>query len=353
MIWTDIRDLRIEGQGWTDTKAPFDRLPARAEGIVRDVVWDLSRHSAGLCVKFKTDAQEIHARWTLTLDRLALSHMPATGVSGLDLYIDTPDGPSWAGVGRPETLPDVETALVSGMIEGEKSCTVYSPLYNGVSSVEIGIPDGSSIAATERASDRQSVAFYGTSITHGACASRTGTNHVARVGRQLDCETLNLGFSGNGMMDAEVAGFLAELDPDLFVIDCLPNMTAELVTERAANLVTTIRRERPDTPILLVEDRTYGDSAFVVSRRGRNETNRKALQDVYAGLKDVEGIHYLEGATLLGGDDTVDGSHPTDLGFKRQADKFVEKISEILSGRNQSPALFSPVLPFVLWECLA
>ncbi|MGA1199695.1 MAG: SGNH/GDSL hydrolase N-terminal domain-containing protein, partial [Candidatus Latescibacterota bacterium] len=80
MIWTDIRDLRIEGQGWTDTKAPFDRLPARAEGVVRDVVWNLSRHSAGLCVKFKTDAKEIHARWTLTLDRLAMSHMPATGV---------------------------------------------------------------------------------------------------------------------------------------------------------------------------------------------------------------------------------------------------------------------------------
>ena len=24
MIWKDIRDLRLEGQGWTDTKAPFD-----------------------------------------------------------------------------------------------------------------------------------------------------------------------------------------------------------------------------------------------------------------------------------------------------------------------------------------
>ena len=335
MIWTDIRDLRIEGQGWTDTKAPFDRLPARAEGVVRDVVWDLSRHSAGLCVKFKTDAKEIQARWTLTLDRLAMSHMPATGVSGLDLYIETPDGPRWAGSGRPETLPDVEAVLISGMEDGEKSCTVYLPLYNGVSNVEIGVPEGASIVATEREADRKTILFYGTSITHGASASRTGTCHVARVGRALNCETINLGFSGNGMMEPEVAHFLAELHPDVFVVDCLPNMTADLITERAAYLVTTLRAKHPDTPILLVEDRTYGDAQFVVSRRVRNETSRKAFQDVYARLMadGVSGLHYLEGATLLGadGDDTVDGSHPTDLGFKRQADRFVEQIGQIMS----------------------
>ncbi len=336
MIWTDVRDLRIEGQGWSDTKAPFDRLPARAEGVVRDVVWDLSRHSAGLCVKFRTDANEIHGRWTLTLDRLAMSHMPATGCSGLDLYIDTADGPRWAGVGRPETLPDVEAELVSGMADGEKTCTVYLPLYNGVSSAEIGIPEGATIEATERASDRKTVLFYGTSITHGASASRTGTNHVAVVGRALNCETLNLGFSGNGMMEPEVADFLAELDPDMYVIDCLPNMTADLVTERAGNLVKTIRECRRSTPILLVEDRTYGDSTFVVSRRERNETSRAALREVYAELESggVSGVHYLEGATLLGEDrdDTVDGSHPTDLGFRRQASRFEEKIREIMRG---------------------
>jgi hypothetical protein len=333
MIWTDIRDLRIEGQGWTDAKAPFDRLPARAEGVVRDVIWELSRHSAGLCVKFKTDATAINGRWTLTMDRLAMSHMPATGASGLDLYIDTPDGLRWAGVGRPETFPDVETGLVSGMAEGVKSCTVYLPLYNGVSSVEIGIPEGASISAVERAPDRKTVLFYGTSITQGASASRTGTNHVARVGRQLDCETINLGFSGHGIMEPEVAGFLAELDPDVFVIDCLPNMAADAVTERATNLVNTIRDQRPDTPILLVEDRTYGDSRFVVSRRERNETSRKALEKVHNELESdgVSGLHYMKGDTLLGEDDTVDGSHPTDLGFERQAAKFVEKIRGILS----------------------
>ena len=39
----------------------------------------------------------------------------------------------------------------------------------------------------------------------------------------------------------------------------------------------------------------------------------------------------MEGDTLLGEDDTVDGSHPTDLGFRRQADVFVDVIKGILN----------------------
>jgi len=92
LAWYDIRKFGLEGQGWSDTAAPYDRFPARAEAEVRPAVWNLSRHSAGLCVRFVTDSPEIHARWTLTSSRLAMNHMPATGVSGLDLYVRTDSG---------------------------------------------------------------------------------------------------------------------------------------------------------------------------------------------------------------------------------------------------------------------
>src|SRR4051794_32491716 len=82
--WHDVKSLGLEGQAYRDTKGPFDRLPARAEKLVRPAVWNLSRHSAGLCVRFQTDATTIGARWTLTSKNLAMPHMPATGVSGLD-----------------------------------------------------------------------------------------------------------------------------------------------------------------------------------------------------------------------------------------------------------------------------
>ena len=85
ILWYDLRHVDLEGQGWKDTKAAYDRLPARAEGVVREAVWNLSRRSAGLCVRFVSDAPAIHARWTLTGKDLAMPHMPATAVSGLDL----------------------------------------------------------------------------------------------------------------------------------------------------------------------------------------------------------------------------------------------------------------------------
>ena len=90
--WTDIRTFGVEGQGWRETKAPFDRLPARAESKVRDAVWSLSHHSAGMHVRFISDATNIHARWAVTSSNLAMPHMAATGVSGLDLYVRADKG---------------------------------------------------------------------------------------------------------------------------------------------------------------------------------------------------------------------------------------------------------------------
>lgn len=101
--WYSIRHLEVEGKGWTDTKAPFDRLPAKAEGVVRDAVWKLSRNSAGMCVRFTTDSPWVQVRWTLTGASLAMSHMPATGVSGVDLYAKTPAGAwHWLACGQPK-----------------------------------------------------------------------------------------------------------------------------------------------------------------------------------------------------------------------------------------------------------
>src|SRR3954466_4905296 len=87
VVGDDVRLLGVEGQGWTDTKAPFDRLPAKAEGKVPDAVWSLSHHSAGLAVRFVADAAAVQLKWSLTGSNLAMPHMPATGVSGLDLYV--------------------------------------------------------------------------------------------------------------------------------------------------------------------------------------------------------------------------------------------------------------------------
>jgi hypothetical protein len=83
--WSDATSFEIEGKGWTKTAGPFDRLPDSAKDKVSPSVWGLGKNSAGIAVRFLTDATTVSVRWSLTSDSLAMPHMPATGVSGVDL----------------------------------------------------------------------------------------------------------------------------------------------------------------------------------------------------------------------------------------------------------------------------
>ncbi len=335
LLWYDVKNLQLEGKAFADTKAHYDRLPERAEKLVRPAVWSLSRHSAGLCVRFTTDATAIQARWKLTSPKVAMPHMAATGVSGLDLYVKTDKGWRWLGVGQP-TQQDNTATLAAGIPVGTREYMIYLPLYNGVTSVEIGIAkDKSLTTGAPYPADRKPIVFYGTSITQGGCASRTGMVHTAILGRRLGYPVVNLGFSGNGRMEEEVVKLIAEIDASVYVIDCLPNMTAKEVAANTEPLVKLLRAKRPTTPILLVEDRNYDNAHLLPGPKARNTASQAALKSAYEGLlkSGVKGLHYLPGANLLGDDNegTVDASHPTDLGFLRQADAFEKSLRPILS----------------------
>lgn len=335
VAWRSAEEGRVEGRAWSELKSPYDRLPSRAESSVRPPVWRLAQDSAGICVRFVTDACEIRARWTLTSDELAMPHMPATGVSGLDLYGRDEHGDwRWVGAGRPGGI-ESEAQLAAGLDGVEREYVLYLPLYNGVRSLEIGLAEEASFApGPARAEEAAApLVFYGTSITQGGCASRPGMVHTAILGRRLEREVVNLGFSGNGTLDASMALLLGEIDAAVYVLDCLPNMNGDSVAERAVPFVRALREARPTTPILLVEDRSFTNAPFKRSRREHHAASRAALRAAYEELTaaGVPGLHYLEGAELLGadGEGTVDGSHPTDLGFVRQAGAFLPALAEL------------------------
>jgi len=333
--WYDARVIGLEGQAFTDVKAPYDRLPARAEGKVRPPVWNLSQNSAGLCVRFRTDSPAIRCQWTNTSSKLAMPHMPATGVSGVDLYVRDEQGTwRWLSVGQPKEGTKHVAALVEGLAKQDRDYCLYLPLYNGVSQVEVGIAEGSKIERLVREEGKRlPIVFYGTSITQGGCASRPGMVHTAILGRRLNRPVINLGFSGNGKMEAEVTACIVDIEAAVYVIDCLPNMTAAEVTANTAPLVSTLRKAHPNTPIVLAEDRTYGDAFLKKDRAERNATSRVALKKIFGELQSSDKqLFYLPGDHQLGadGEDTVDGSHPTDLGFLRMADEFSKVLEPLV-----------------------
>ena len=336
LTWTDIGQTNLEGQAWKETKAPFDRMPAKAEGVIRPAVWSLSHHSAGLRVRFTTDAAAIHARWTVLNEKLALPHMPATGVSGLDLYVKHDSQWRWIANGRPEKKTN-EQALVQGWKGGKREYMLYLPLYNGIESISVGVPEGAKIELLPP-DKRKPILFYGSSILHGGCASRPGMAYPSIIGRRLDYPILNLGFSGNALSEPEIAQLFAELDPAVFVYDSLPNLsTAAMVNERTEPFLRTLRKAHPTMPIVLVENILYTNGEVVPSRGELARGKNSALRAIYEKLKG-EGdanLHYVPGTNLLGsdGEGTVDGTHPTDLGFLRMADEIAPAIVRHLTNR--------------------
>lgn len=322
--WHDVTQWGVEGRAWTDAERLqwFDRLPAAAEKTVTPAVWSLSRDSAGMMVRFKTDATAIHVHYKLRKAQLGMPHMPATGVSGVDLYARDAGGKwRWVQVTRPATQ-EVRAEIIKGLAPGFREYAAYLPLYNGVESLEIGVPRGATFEGL--APRAKPIVFYGTSITHGACASRPGMVHTAILGRRFDHPIVNLGFSGNGRMDAAVGEFLTQIDAAAYVIDCLPNMKPSDVTAKCVPLVKQLRAARPDTPIVLVEDRRMTNSWIIPASTTFHDENHAALRAAFQTLQKegVKNLHYIPGDHLYGDDaeGATDASHANDLGFMRQTD---------------------------------
>lgn len=324
IVWHDLKTLDVEGRGWNNIDDFYRRLPSKAEHSVSDSVWWLSDDSSGMMARFITDSDQIKVRWKLKKPTLALNHMASTGVSGIDLYVKFKGAWRWLSIGRPTTQEN-EASLVSDLPSGKREYAIYLPLYNGVDSVEIGVSEKASFEkAAPRRKNLKPVVFYGSSITQGACASRPGMAYPSIIGRHLDVQTINLGFSGNGKCEHEVADLLAELDPQVYVIDCIPNMEAPYVEERIRYLLKVLNEKHPKTPVILVEQVVY-QYTFINNEKPENaEPKNIILRKIFADVQPQWNgrLHYIKCDRLYGadGEASVDGVHATDVGFLRMVD---------------------------------
>ena len=337
IAWFKAKDLDVEGVAFKDTENDFDRLPERAKDKVRKQVWDLSQFPSGVIVRFQTDSPVIHIKYDLANARLAMPHVPATAVSGVDLYAENDEGVmQWAAVLKPGNTSINQKLLdkIKSKADGsQRRFDLYMPLFNRPVNLEIGV-DANSQFGRAPARTEKPILIYGTSIMHGACASRAGMSISSILGRRLNHPMINLGFSGNGRMELAVGQFIAELDPAVIVIDCLPNLNPQRVAERCEPLVRQLREAKPDTPILLVEDRVFTNAWIRSGADSFHKNNQAALRGAYDRLvaEGVKNLHYLPATNLLGNDHegATDGSHPSDLGMMRYADAYEPVLRKIM-----------------------
>ena len=205
--------------------------------------------------------------------------------------------------------------IVANMKPEMREYMLYLSMYNGIDSLEIGIDEGSVIEAPAVESPRSDspVVMYGTSILQGGCASRPGMAFTSILGRKLDREVINLGFSGNARLDYEIAEYITRVqNPSLIVLDYVPNSSAELINERGEKFFR-IPHTRFDQKML--EEVTSKNAAQLALYKKLKKAGEKRL-------------YYVSTDGLIGddGEATVDGVHFTDLGMMR----YVERVLPVM-----------------------
>ena len=334
----------IEGTAVADSlkESPYDRLPVSYKDKVRQPVWDLSKSSAGITVRFHSNSTSINLKWTV-LNDFDMPHMASTGIKGIDLY--TKYNNKWRYVttagaivglkkyqNKSKPLDSIsEFELIKNMTPEFREYKLFLPLYDGVTKLEVGIDPTASIEKASPSSVKP-IVFYGTSITQGGCASRPGMAHTSIISRRLDVECINYGFSGNGRMETPIVEFISEIDARFYVIECLQNMDSEQVKERVKPLVDIIRTNHPHTPIVLVENMMYTMAFLNQTLETRLIEENTALKNEYDKIikSGTPNIFYIKDNKefLVDNEGTVDGVHLTDLGFKRYADYLIENFKK-------------------------
>ena len=333
--YTDASAFPIYGKVSDNTDGLYERLPSYLQGISRDPVWYLGRQSAGLFVRFRSNSTTISARWESTFDN-TMPHMTDTGTKGRDLY-GLVDG-QWRHVcsAQPQGKRS-ERTIISYMDPIEREYMLYLSLYDGVTSLEIGVDENAFIdqPAIDSPSREKPIVMYGTSILQGGCANRPGMAHTNILSRRLDREVINLGFSGNALLDMEIAELMASVeDPGVFVLDYVPNASAESIKEVGEEFFRIIRNAHPEVPVVFIEDVIFPHSLFDNKILKEVTDKNLAQKELFRRLKKSgeKKIYYISAEGMIGddGEATVDGIHFTDLGAMRYVDFILPTIKKAM-----------------------
>ncbi|MDD4247248.1 MAG: SGNH/GDSL hydrolase family protein [Dysgonamonadaceae bacterium] len=335
-VYHEASEFPLIGKITPETETRYERLPAYLKNSVsRPAIWSLGKNTSGLAIRFNSNSTSISAKWEV-LQNVSMNHMTETGIKGLDLYAWENNKWQFVNTARP-TAKQSEQVIISNMTPKDREFMLFLPLYDGLTTLSIGIDSLSHIRVPRMnlPATKNPIVVYGTSITQGGCASRPGMSYTNILTRWMNREFINLGFSGNGQLDYEIAEVMAKReDVDLFVLDFIPNVTEEKIKNRTQHFVNIIRKENPETPILLVESVIFPHSVFDTSTDNILTVKNRALRAEFDQLKNSgdKNIYYLESDDLLGddGEGTVDGVHLTDLGFQRFAKVLMKKINSIL-----------------------
>lgn len=331
IVYTEASTLYMSGKAF-NTVNPYHRIDTAKYPALPKAVKRLLTHSAGLAVCFTSNSTAIFAKWCLN-NPIDYNNMTAIDSRGLNLYVQKNGKWQFAGVAKPENKNCTQVLIVEHMAEGEKKFLLYLPTYNEVSSLEIGVKKGSTIKSYPDAFKKR-VIVYGSSITQGASASRSGLAYPAILSRHLGYDFVNVGVSGSAKMEPAVVAMVNDIQGDAYLLDCIPNSSVQQIKDRTYNMVMAIQKAHPGKPIILLNsiDREQG---FVDIKMGNSVIAQNRVADSIGHMllnKHTKDFYFIDTRGFFGDDHegSTDYAHPNDLGMFRFVQKLEPQVADIL-----------------------
>jgi len=337
VVFCDVRQAPFEVYGLYDyqNQLNFQRLPDEIAKATNEGVNYLYRNTAGGRVRFCTDSRyvAIHAEMPSVGH---MDHMAMTGSSAFDLYLDDPESeetvfyssfrPSFGfndGYERKVTFPDRRMRYI----------TINFPSYSHVTNLYIGLQQDATLGGGMKYKNVLPVVYYGSSITQGGCSSRPGNAYQNVISQRMNMDFINLGFSGSGKGEDVIVDYMATLQMSAFVSDYDHNApTVEHLQATHCKLYQKIRAAHPDIPYIMVSRPNFNHFTD-------DERRRDVIVDTfrYARENGDRNVYYIDGESMFRGPYanmcTVDGCHPTDVGFALMADSIGYELQQALFGK--------------------
>ena len=306
----------------------FRRIPEHIAKTVSDGVYRIHANTAGGRVRFKTNSSyiAIHAKMP-SIGKMP--HFALTGSAGFDLYVHDDAVRYVQTFVPPFAIKDGYESVIHFGSSQMRELTINFPLYSEVSELYIGLCDSAAVYEPPPYKTETPIVYYGSSITQGGCASRPGNSYESIISRRLDCDYINLGFSGNARAEDEIAEYIRDLNMSVFVFDYDYNApTVEHLEKTHQKMFREIRAKNPTLPIVLMSRPKY---CLTDEEKQRLSIIKKTYDD--AKSAGDENVYLLDGSALMElakNEGTVDGCHPNDLGFASMAKALGDLLERIV-----------------------
>ncbi len=330
-VFKEASELNLIGKILDNTSNPYHRVDTCKYKGFTPGENNQVRCSAGLAVLFKTNSSTISVKPDYGYMNRGTNTM-GVALRGYDLYIKKDGEWLYAASKAPaDGREENNLVLIKDMADGVKECMLYLPMYSELYSLGIGVEEGAEIESLD-SPFRHRVGIFGSSFTQGISISRSGMSYPMQFMRKTGVQMLSLGCSGNCKMQPYFADVLADANVDALVFDAFSNPDAKMIEERLFPFIERVQESHPDIPLIFMQT-IYRES------RNFNESSDKfeqAKMDMAAKLmaeavKKYENVYFIQTNTGSNSEETsVDGTHPSDMGYLGWAESIEKPIMKIL-----------------------